>query len=265
MRRRAWRGRRSRGSRNADQISTEAGEKSGQICIENISPRDLCFIVEEQAWRRNALTAHQVTTLQVFRDLFDKQLLRPGDDLDIDRVTILFTDLKGSTALYERIGDSRAYHLVREHFAILGAAIREHNGSLVKTIGDAVMVAFSDPADGLRCAMRIQDDFAVYNATPGKEVAIITLGVHTGCCIAVTLNNRLDYYGTAANKAARLEGQSLGEDTVFSPEFAVDPAVQEILSEISVTEEFVDMKGFAEPVTLHRISDAELKRLRKTK
>jgi len=247
---------------DGDRISAQAGLRPGEVCIENHSSRDLCFIIEEQVWRRNALTAHQVTTLQAFRDLFDQQLLRPGDDMAIDAVTILFTDLKGSTALYERIGDSRAYHLVREHFAILGAAVRDHNGTLVKTIGDAVMAAFSDPADGLRCALRIQDDFATYNAVPDNESAIITLGLHTGRCIAVTLNNRLDYYGTAANKAARLEGQSRGEDIVFSPEFAADPAVEELLQGLQVTEEFAELKGFSEAVPLRRISSDELRRLR---
>ncbi len=248
--------------RDGEKINIKPGEHPGEILIINNSPRELCFIVEEQVWRRNALTADRVITLQAFRELFDIQMLRPGDDMAIDAVTIMFTDLKGSTALYERIGDSRAYHLVREHFAILGAAVREHNGTLVKTIGDAVMAAFSEPADALRCGFRIQDDFAIYNATPGNESAIITLGIHTGRCIAVTLNNRLDYYGTAANKAARLEGQSVGDDIVFSPEFAADPAIQELLTQVTATYEFAELKGFSEPVPLRRISSEELQRLR---
>lgn len=146
-------------------------------------------------------------------------MLRPGDDVEIDCVSIMFTDLEGSTALYERIGDSQAHHLVREHFAVLGAAVRDDNGTVVKTVGDAIMGAFTNPVDVFNCAVRIHADFAAFNATSGKEAVTIKLSRHVGRCISVTLDNRLDYYGTAANKAARLEGQSLGGDIVMSGEF----------------------------------------------
>ena len=76
------------------------------MVLDNRSPRNLTFIIEEQVWKRDALTAHRATTMQAFRDLFDEDVLRPGDDVEIDHVSIMFTDLKGSTALYERIGDS---------------------------------------------------------------------------------------------------------------------------------------------------------------
>jgi class 3 adenylate cyclase len=225
----------------------------GTIELENRSNRSLTLIVEENAWVRDALTAKRVTALQVFRDLFDNEVLRPGDDVEIDYIAIMFTDLKGSTALYERIGDPKAYALVREHFAILGKAVREHDGTIVKTIGDAIMAVYVNPADGLRCAMQIQTDIEEFNRHSGKERVIIKLGLHLGRCISVTLNNRLDYYGSAANKAARLEGESTGGDIVLSPEFAADPEVARLLSDIPVIEESAALKGFAEPIRFLRI------------
>jgi len=75
------------------------------------------------------LTAKRVTAMQVFRELFDGEVLRPGDDVEIDHISIMFTDLKGSTELYERIGDPQANALVRKHFAILGQAIRACDGA----------------------------------------------------------------------------------------------------------------------------------------
>jgi len=239
-------------------ISGGAPSGPGTIAFENRTERRLTFMVEELGWRRDALTAHRATTLQAFRDLFDEQLLRPGDDVDIDHVTIMFTDLKGSTALYEEIGDSRAYHLVREHFAVLGKAVREHNGSIVKTIGDAIMAAFADPGDGLRCGIQIHRDFEVFNAQSGRTPVTIKLGLHVGRCISVTLNNRLDYYGTAANKAARLEGQSLGGDIVLSEEFAGDPAVAPLAAELGAVRETAELKGFPEPVPFYRIAAERL-------
>ena len=166
----------------------------------------------------------------------------------------MFTDLKGSTALYERIGDPKAYALVREHFAILGKAVREHDGTIVKTIGDAIMAVYVNPADGLRSAMQIQTDIEHFNQSSGKEPVIIKLGLHLGRCISVTLNNRLDYYGSAANKAARLEGQSTGGDIVLSPEFACDPEVAQLLDDLPVMEERAELKGFAEPIRFLRVS-----------
>lgn len=242
----------------ADGREVRLGEASGNdlLALENASRRPLTLIVEEHAWLRDALTAKRVTAMQVFRDLFDEQVLRPGDDVEIDHITIMFTDLKGSTALYERIGDPKAYALVREHFAILGKAVRENEGAIVKTIGDAIMAVFVNPADGLRSAMQIQEDIEAFNGDSGKEPVTIKLGLHCGRCISVTLNNRLDYYGSAANKAARLEAQSGGGDIVLSPEFAADPEVAPLLADIPRRAESAVLKGFAEPIAFLRI-DAE--------
>ncbi|MEE8287478.1 MAG: adenylate/guanylate cyclase domain-containing protein [Gammaproteobacteria bacterium] len=231
------------------------GEASGDGTIElaNTSDRSLTLIIEENAWMRDALTAKRVTAMQAFRDLFDDDVLRPGDDVEIDHITIMFTDLKGSTALYERIGDPKAYALVRQHFAILGKAVREHDGAIVKTIGDAIMAVYVNPADGLRCALQIQDDIERFNHDSGKEPVIIKLGLHLGRCISVTLNNRLDYYGSAANKAARLEGQSTGGDIVLSPEYAADREVARLLADTPAREESAELKGFPEPIRFLRI------------
>jgi len=238
----------------------EAGSPAspGEVILHNTSPRTLTLIVEHPQWRRDALTAKRATALQAFRDLFNDDVLRPGDDVEIDHIALMFTDLKGSTALYERIGDPRAYALVREHFAILGRCVREHDGAVVKTIGDAIMGAFADPRDALRCAIRIQDDFDAFNQRSGKEPVIIKLGLHVGRCISVTLNDRLDYYGSTANKAARLEGQSLGSDIIMSPEFIADPLVAAIAGDYPVERGEARLKGFDEPVHFYRISAATL-------
>lgn len=245
-----------------DEMCADPASEPGKVNFRNASHRRLTLILEEQEWKRDALTAHRATTLQAFRDLFDEDVLRPGDDVAIDYIAMMFTDLKGSTALYERIGDSQAYHLIRAHFAILGKAVRENNGAVVKTIGDAIMAAFTDPADALKCAVQIQTDFETYNASSGKEAAIITIGLHVGRCISVTLNNRLDYYGTAANKAARLEGQSTGGDIVLSSEMARDPGVARLLDAYEPVPGEAALKGFDHGVPFLRLTGDDLKRRR---
>jgi class 3 adenylate cyclase len=238
-----------------DDVSLHAGPPApaGSVRLTNRSRRLLTLIVEERAWVKDALTADRVTALQAFRDLFASETLRPGDDVGIGEITLLFTDLKGSTGFYERVGDARAYHVVREHFAFLAARIREHDGAIVKTIGDAVMAAFVDPGNAVRAALSIQEKVADFNAGHGGEAIVIKLGLHKGPCIAVTLNERLDYFGSTVNLAARLQAQSIGGDIVLSRVLAEDPAVAAALNGRQRAEEAATIKGFERPVSFLRV------------
>jgi class 3 adenylate cyclase len=191
--------------------------------------------------------------LQAFRDLLPGEALRPGEDIAIDNVTLMFTDLAGSTALYERIGDGPAYRLVRDHFTFLAAAVRRHDGTLVKTIGDAVMAGFADPADAVRAALEVQDTVSAFNARQGEQAITIKIGLHGGPCIAVTMNDRLDYFGSTVNTAARLQGQSHGGDIVLSESLAADPAVAALLADRPRTAEQAQLKGLAEAVLFERL------------
>ena len=108
-------------------VSVGAPVEPGKIRLVNASAHARNFVIEERAWERDALTADRVTAMQAFRDLFSDQLLRPGDEVAIQRVTLMFTDLRGSTALYESIGDARAYGLVRDHFSFLTGIVRDQD------------------------------------------------------------------------------------------------------------------------------------------
>lgn len=228
----------------------------GFVKLANRTGRKLTFVVEDRAWVQDALTADRITTLQAFRDLFASEALRPGDDVGVARIALIFTDLKGSTAFYEKVGDARAYHLVRDHFAFLGAIIRENDGAIVKTIGDAVMAAFADPGKAMRAAIAIQRQVAAFNAEHGGDAIIIKLGLHAGPCIAVTLNERLDYFGSTVNLASRLQGESAGGDIVLSADMAADPAVAEVLAGQRLTRESVAIRGFDRAIAFHRLHGA---------
>jgi class 3 adenylate cyclase len=240
-----------------DTIACGPAAPDGTVMLANKTPHERTFIVEERAWVADALTADQVTSIQAFRDLFSDQVLRPGDEIAVQRIALMFTDLRSSTALYESVGDAAAYRLVRDHFSLLAAIVRRHDGAVVKTIGDAVMAAFHLPEDALEAALEIQREVASLNEGGGDGPIVIKLGLHTGPCIAVTLNNRLDYFGTMVNLAARLQGESLGGDIVLSPAFAEDVAVAEKLRDIAVLSETANLKGFDAPVPYFRISGAD--------
>lgn len=182
--------------------------------------------------REGAATAALVTSLQIFRDLFSSEVLRPGVQLGVSNVTVLFSDLKDSTVLYERRGDAPAFALVQDHFTIMTDVIRRYCGGVVKTIGDAVMAVFQDAGNAVRASFAILDAFAVWNAThPPEQLIVIKLGLHRGPCLALNLNDKLDYFGQTVNKAARIQGQSVGNDLVLSRELFDSPDVQAALHE----------------------------------
>jgi class 3 adenylate cyclase len=194
-----------------------------------------------------------VSTLQAFRDLFSHEVLRPGDEVAIQHVTLMFTDLRASTALYGRIGDASAYGLVRDHFAFLAAVVRRHDGAIVKTIGDAIMAAFHRPQDALSAAIAIQSEVEEFNAAHPATPVAIKLGLHGGPCIAVTLNDRLDYFGSAVNMAARLQAESEGDDIVLAEDFAEDPRLKPLLHSLAAERSQAVLKGFERPVGFLRL------------
>lgn len=233
-----------------DGIAVDGGAGSGELDNRTVATRT--FVIEERAWIADALTADRATSLQAFRDLFASDALRPGDQVGIERMTILFTDLRGSTALYGRIGDAGAYGRVREHFAFLGAIVRAHDGAVVKTIGDAVMAAFALPADGVRAALAMQDRLASLNSGAAAPL-VLKIGVNAGPCIAVTMNERLDYFGQTVNLAARLQGESRGGDVVVSAGLAAEAEVTAALAGRVVEPGRTSLQGFTEAVDFVRV------------
>ncbi len=218
------------------------------LTLENATDEEQLLILERMAWSDQAATAAEVTALQVFRDLFSNEALRPGEQISVGSLTMLFTDLRGSTQLYREIGDAPAFGCVMSHFDLLREAIKEEDGALVKTIGDAVMAVFRRPAAALRAILKAQKVLA---APPdGSRPLMLKVGIHAGPCIAVTLNDRLDYFGGTVNLAARLEGLSTGGDVIVSPTVYADPEVAELLeesdSQLSAEPFEMMIKGFDE-------------------
>src|SRR5205807_8043682 len=203
--------------------------KCSQLQFENATEDEQLFILERTAWSDQAATAAEVTALQMFRDLFATEALRRGEQISVGTLTVLFTDLRNSTRLYREIGDATAFGRVMNHFDVLKNAIAEHDGALVKTIGDAVMAVFRRPANAVRAMLEAQQRLA--NPPDGMLPLTLKAGLHTGPCIAVTLNDRLDYFGSTVNLAARLEGQSTGDDVIVSSAVYADPEVRELLSD----------------------------------
>jgi class 3 adenylate cyclase len=156
--------------------------------------------------RNPFLSGKRLLTNQVFRDLYGTDTLDPEQRLKITSLTFLFTDLRGSTALYERVGDLAAFDLVRAHFRVLQEIVAAETGAVVKTIGDAVMATFPSPDHAVSAALKMRDAMRQLNDERGSEDLLLKIGIHEGPCLAVVLNDRQDFFGQTVNIASRVQG-----------------------------------------------------------
>jgi class 3 adenylate cyclase len=158
--------------------------------------------------RRPFLTAKRLLTNQTFRDIYRTDAMDVDQRLKITSLTFLFTDLRGSTDLYERVGDLAAYDLVKAHFRVLGEIVASETGAVVKTIGDAVMATFATPDRAVAAALKMREGMRVLNGERKRDDLLLKIGIHEGPCLAVMLNDRQDYFGQTVNIASRVQSLS---------------------------------------------------------
>jgi class 3 adenylate cyclase len=198
------------------------------------------------------LSAKRLLSSQTFRRLFRSETVPAAEGLHVRDLTFLFTDLKDSTLVYETVGDVNAYNLVRRHFDALLQAVGQNSGAVVKTIGDAVMATFVSPADAVRAALDMQSALAEFD-TAGSAELILKIGIHRGRSIAVTLNDRIDYFGQTVNVAARVQQLAGAGDIVLSADVYRQPDVADLLEGFEVVEESGVMKGVEETIPVFRV------------
>jgi class 3 adenylate cyclase len=159
--------------------------------------------------------------------------------------TVLFTDVEGSTALTDRLGDAEARDLLREHERMVRDALKAHGGSEVKTMGDGFMTSFSSATKALECAIAMQRAFAEHNKT-AEEPIKVRVGMNAGEPIA----EDDDLFGTAVNRAARITATAKGGEILVS----------NVVRELAEGKDFLfadrgeaSLKGFDEPVRLFEV------------
>jgi class 3 adenylate cyclase len=205
--------------------------------------------------RKPFLTAKRLLTNQTFRDIYQTETLDPDQRLKITSLTFLFTDLKGSTALYERVGDLVAYDLVRQHFGVLYDIVAGEAGAVVKTIGDAVMATFQSPDRALAAALRMREAMTEINHERGNEDLLLKIGIHEGPCLAVNLNNSQDYFGHTVNLAARVQGLASSRAIFVTQPVVDDPKAAKILKNLSLQPSMqrAALRGIADETTVYEI------------
>jgi class 3 adenylate cyclase len=202
---------------------------------------------------RPFLTGKKVLTTQTFRDCFRSEVIQGTEGIGVKDITILFTDLKESTVLYDDIGDLKAFAVVRQHFDSLGKVVNIHSGAIVKTIGDAIMAAFLNPLDAVEAALGMINEMERFNlGFSGKDVKL-KIGIHKGSSVAVTLNDRLDYFGQTVNISSRVQKLADGDEIYVSDDVYNFPGVREILKDFEVVLGKANLKGVQGEIQVYRI------------
>lgn len=128
------------------------------------------------------------------------------------RGTFLFTDIVGSTALAESVGDERWARVLRAHNAIVRAAIHLHRGEECAFLGDGFLVLFSAPQDALDCAMAIQEAFSSFGTTFPDAPITVRIGLHCG----TACREGRDVFGRTVHLASRVAGAADGGEILLS-------------------------------------------------
>jgi len=222
----------------------------GKIELSNESGAGRHAKIERTEFLFNAATAHHVTTMAEFRRLFGAEALRPGLALRISHVAILFSDLCGSTALYSRIGDAAAFGVVTDCFRYGTSIVQRHGGTVVKTMGDAVMAAFTSSAAAVAAGAEMLERWPeLVENQPAARALDLKIGINAGPCTIVTANGGIDYFGQTVNGAARLLHLAGEREAVLAEGLveALPPGAQ------VVERRLVRVKGIDEPIPVARV------------
>jgi class 3 adenylate cyclase len=206
--------------------------------------------------RKPMLTAKRLLTNQTFRDLYRTDTLAIGQRLKILSLTFLFSDLKDSTALYERVGDLTAFDLVNEHFRLLQEIIASERGAIVKTIGDAVMATFETPDRAIAAAIRMREAMSDLGAERQHQSLRLKMGIHEGSCLAVTLNGQQDYFGQTVNVASRVQGLAASRSIVVTEQVLEHADARALLESngLMPAGRSVALSGIADKMSVYEIS-----------
>jgi class 3 adenylate cyclase len=213
-------------------------------------------VVPNTGFATPRLTVKQLFATQTFHDLFRAEVFRESEGFGVKDVTVLFTDLKGSTQLYQHEGDLNAYALVRQHYGVLSHAVSNQHGAVVKTIGDAIMATFVRPVDAVAAGLEMLRELPRMNQSAAHGDLVLKVGIHRGAAISVTLNDRIDYFGQTVNIASRVQATAEGNELLLTEETYSADGVRELLeaSGCTVTSAQASLRSIERPLTIHRVA-----------
>jgi class 3 adenylate cyclase len=157
--------------------------------------------------------------------------------------------------LYERVGDLAAFDLVRAHFRVLHEIVVSEAGAIVKTIGDAVMATFPTPDRAITAALKMREEMRRLNAERGREDLLLKIGIHEGPCLAVTLNDRQDYFGQTVNIASRVQDLADAQVILATGTVVEDALASTVLSlkGVAPVPQVAELRGIEQDVRVYAL------------
>lgn len=231
-----------------------------EISVKSTGESERHVKLEKATWASLAATARDVLMLPLFRREFSAQVLRPGLSLQVQRFALVFSDLTGSTGMYARAGDAEAFRFVQAHFDVLTIAIERHGGTVVKTMGDAVMAVFPDELAAVAGACDMLKDFEAFRARDAQgSHTSLKLGVFGGSGFVATANKVLDYFGQTVNVAARLQGEAKAGELVMPAAIAEQAVSRGLFDATRITQRYAaSLKGVDGALEVARVCLAHL-------
>jgi len=188
-----------------------------------------------------------------FQELFEAKALAE-QELEKMRtpVTILFSDIKGSTRYFEKYGDVAGMAMIERHNRVLFPVIARNGGWVVKTIGDSIMASFADPVSAVKTAVEMQQTLETDRAgqMEDDERIRIRIGVHSG--LGLIKDN--DIFGDVVNAAARIQDQTEADQILIS-QLLLEPAKQAGYQCAHFGK--AELKGKAEPIDVYAVAWSE--------
>lgn len=181
--------------------------------------------------------ASALTTLPAFRRMMGHQVLSPTLRIAVRSVAVVFTDLAGSTAMYEALGDAGAFAFVRDHFELLRGVVEEHGGVVVKTVGDGLMAAFHEAGAAAAASLDMLARFDGW--APRRDLDTgLKVGVHAGPALVVHSDTAgIDYFGATVNLSARAQGVAKPGEAVWTRETLELPGVTSAIERFGARQE----------------------------
>lgn len=164
-------------------------------------------------------------------------------------LTLLFSDIEGSTTLNRRLGDEAFARLLRQHDEHVQRLVSAHDGVVVKTQGDGFLAAFHDPAQAVSAALVLRDDMRD-GSSPLDEPLALRIGLHTGRAVT----DAGDVFGESVAKAARVGSRAAGSEVLVSQE--VRDRIEDVTAEVEFVGRLlpVRLKGLPGLHRLHRVA-----------
>jgi class 3 adenylate cyclase len=162
-------------------------------------------------------------------------------------MTVVFTDVEGSTAMLERLGEERWLEVIRDHNRLVRERVAAHDGVIVKSQGDGFMITFASASAALASAVELQEIFSAYSARHADQQLRVRIGLHTGN----VFQERDDFLGKTVVVAARITGRARGGEVLVSG--ALKDYIAHVTEWRFGPPSDLSLKGFTSPQRVHSV------------